>query len=280
MSSRAAALGGTFNSSNDDVDVIFYNPAGLGLLSDMPLSINYVNYLLDINLASLAFSKEFKNIGRFGAGIKYINYGDFYETDDFGNKTGDYLAGEFAFLIGYSNRLDNNFYYGANVKFIYSSIQDYSSSALAFDLGLHYAFPEQLFDVSVSFLNIGTQLSSYIDTDEDLPIDLIIGASKKLEHLPLKLSLDFHKLNEDYDDFFERFKTFSIGTEFALSQALTFRVGYDNEKRDDLKIGSFSGLAGFNFGLGINIKEYKFNYAYSSFGEVGALHRIGINSTF
>lgn len=280
MSSRAAALGGTFNSSNDDVDVIFYNPAGLGLLSDMPLSINYINYLLDINLASLAFSKNFEKLGRFAAGIKYINYGDFYEADDSGNKTGNYNAGEFAFLVGYSNRLDNNFYYGANIKFIYSSIQDYSSTAIAFDLGLHYTFPEQLFDVSFSILNIGTQLSKYIDTEEDLPLDFTLGASKKIEHLPLKLFLDFHKLNDDYNDFFERFKTFSIGGEFALSKALTLRVGYDNEKREDLKIGTFSGLAGFNFGIGINIQDYKFNYAYSSFGEVGALHRIGLTTSF
>jgi|GEM_PF-3695810 len=32
--------------------------------------------------------------------------------------------------------------------------------------------------------------------------------------------------------------------------------------------------------IGINIKEYNFNYAYSSFGEIGALHRIGVKTEF
>jgi hypothetical protein len=98
-----------------------------------------------------------------------------------------------------------NFYYGANVKVIYSNIEKYSSSALAADLGLHYAFPEQLINIGFSILNLGSQLSSYADTKEDLPLDIAFGLSKRLEHLPLRLSLDFHKLNEERDDFVQQF---------------------------------------------------------------------------
>ena len=38
-----------------------------------------------------------------------------------------------AAIIGYSNQLDENFYYGANVKFIYSGIEDHYSTGLAVD---------------------------------------------------------------------------------------------------------------------------------------------------
>ena len=75
---------------------------------------------MDINLATLSYSTEFENIGRFGAAIKYINYGNFEEADEFGTKTGEFSASEFAFVLGYANQLDENFYYGANAKFIYS----------------------------------------------------------------------------------------------------------------------------------------------------------------
>ena len=78
----------------------------------------------------------------------------------------------------------------------------------------------------------------------------------------------------------DRFRTFSFGTEFNLSKALRLRLGYDNSKRKDLKIGTTAGLAGFNIGLGALISGYNFDYAYSSLGPVGSLNRIGITTTF
>ncbi len=39
---------------------------------------------MDINLATLSYSTEYEDIGRFGAAIKYINYGSFDEADEFG----------------------------------------------------------------------------------------------------------------------------------------------------------------------------------------------------
>jgi hypothetical protein len=135
-------------------------------------------------------------------------------------------------------------------------------------------------NIGVSVLNLGTQMSTYYDTKEELPLDVTIGISKKLEHLPLKLYFDFHKLNEDRNEFFQRFQAFSIGAEFTLSKVLRLRAGYENEKRKELKIGSFAGLAGFNAGLGIVISEYKFDYGFSSMGAIGALHRVSVSTAF
>lgn len=279
MSARAGALGGSFVSNNDDPNVIFYNPAGLQLLSDNPASFSFVKHLLDINLASVSFSTEFDGIGRFGGAVKYINYGTFVEADEFANRSGEFGAGEVAFIIGYANLLDENFYYGTNVKFIYSGIADRSSTAIGFDIGLHYEIPSQELNFGFSVLNVGTQLTSYYDTKEELPLDIVIGVSKKLEYLPLKLSLDFHKLNQERDDFVQKFKAFSVGAEFTLSSVLKLRFGYDNEKRTDLKVGTFAGIAGFNAGLGAKISDYHFDYGFSSMGAIGSLHRISVSTS-
>ncbi|MCA2005523.1 MAG: type IX secretion system protein PorQ [Ignavibacterium sp.] len=280
MSPRAAAMGGSFVANNDDPDVIFYNPAGLSMLENNPVSFSFVKHLMDINLASVSFSTEFADIGRFGGAIKYINYGTFDEADEFGNRTGEFSAGELALIIGYANLLDANFYYGANVKFIYSSIADRSSNAVAADVGLHYTIPEQFLNFGFSILNLGTQVSSYYNLKEELPLDITIGASKRLERIPIRLSLDFHRLNQDRENFTQRFKAFTIGAEINLSKVLTLRLGYDNERRSDLKIGTTAGIAGFNIGLGAKISEYTFNYGYSSLGLVGALHRVGVSTSF
>jgi len=278
-SARAGALGGSFVSNNDDADVIFYNPAGIKLLDGNPASFSFVKHLMDINLATLSYSTEYEDIGRFGAAIKYINYGSFDEADEFGNRTGEFSAGEFAFVLGYANQLDENFYYGANAKFIYSGIADRSSTAMAVDLGLHYAIPDKNWSFGFAVLNIGGQLSSYYETKEDLPLDIAIGVSKKLENLPLRLSVDFHKLNQDRDDFTQRFKAFTVGAEFTLSKVMKLRFGYDNERRSEFKIGTTAGIAGFNAGLGVRISDYQFDYGYSSLGLVGGLHRISISTS-
>ena len=276
MSARAASLGGSFVSIADDPNVIFYNPAGIKLLKNSPVSFSFVKHILDINVASLSYSKEFEGIGRFAAAVKYINYGSFTRTDEFANKTGEFTPNEMAFILGYANELDKNFYYGGNVKFIYSGIAGYSSTAFACDLGLHYAMPEQEMNIGASVLNIGSQMQTYDGVSEKLPLDVMIGVSKKLAHLPLRVFLDFHKLNVERDNFGQKFKAFSFGGEFFLSKVLTLRLGYENEKRSDLKIGSTAGMAGFNIGLGIKIKDYLFDYGYSSMGQIGALHRISV----
>ncbi|MDR3665983.1 MAG: type IX secretion system protein PorQ [Ignavibacteriaceae bacterium] len=279
MSARAAALGGTFVSNTDDPNVLFYNPAGLKMLDGSPISFSFLKYLLDINLASITYSTEFENIGRFAAGIKYVNYGKFTAADEFGNVTGEYGAGEAAFIVGYSNIIDKNFYYGISAKFIYSSLADRSSSAMAVDLGLNYNIPDQDFSAGFAILNAGGQLSTYYSTKESLPLDVTIGASKKLAHLPLNLSLDFHRLNDTQSDFVSHLKAFSIGAEFTLSKVLRLRLGYDNLRRQELTIGTTAGLAGFNAGLGAVIKGYSFDYGYSSLGEIGAWHRVSIATT-
>ena len=276
MSARAAALGGSYSTNNDDVDVLFYNPAGMGFLEKNPISFSFVKHLMDINLFSLAYSTEFENIGRFGTAIKYINYGTFDEADEFGNRTGEFSAGELAFILGYTNEFSENFYYGANAKVIYSSIADKSSSAIGLDLGINYEIPNQKLNLAAAVLNLGTQISSYIDTNEDLPLDVTIGISKRLENLPVRLSLDFHQLNKERDELYQHLKGFTFGAEFYLSEVFTLRFGYDNEARSDLKVGSSSGIAGFNGGLGVKISEYVFNYGYSSMGTIGAMHRIGL----
>jgi hypothetical protein len=119
-------------------------------------------------------------------------------------------------------------------------------------------------------------MSSYFNVDETLPLDIRLGFSKRLEHMPFEFYFSFNKLNEEED----RFSKIALGGEFRLSKAVKLRFGYDNEKRKELKIGSTAGMAGFSFGVGIKISDYIFDYALSSMGSIGSLHRIGISTEF
>ena len=279
VSPRVAGLGSSFVAANDDPDVVFYNPAGISFLTNTPISFSYTNYLLDINFASLSVSKVIPEIGRFGLGMKYVNYGTFTGADEFGNKMSDFGAGEFNIKGAYGNFLDENFSYGASLGFVYSKLADYSSTAVTFDLGLNYSIPTERINIAFALMHGGTQLSTYLGAKESLPVNVTVGVSKRLLYLPLKLYFDFHKLNDNVAKLGDRLNNFSFGGEFNLGKALRLRLGYDNEKRNDLKIGSYAGLAGFSVGVGIVVSSYNLNYAFSSLGQIPGLHRFGINTT-
>lgn len=281
VSPRAGSLAGSYVAADDDPNVIFYNPAGIRATDKMPVSFSFTKHLTDINMSGLAIARNFQGIGTFSLGVQYINYGSFSYADESGLRDGrTFGAGEAAFLVGYSGLIADNFYYGVNAKYIYSAIENYSSSAMAADIGLQYAMPEQLMVIGFSALNLGGQIDAYSGTKEDLPVDVRLGITKKLEHMPLRLSVSFNRINEDADNFGNRFKHFTLGGEFTLSKVLRLRIGYDNDKRKDLKIGSTAGLGGFSLGLGALIDRYNFDYAFSSLGSIGAIHRIGVSTSF
>ncbi len=278
MSPRTAALAGSFVAANDDPNVLFYNPAAIENLNGTPVSFSFLKHLLDINSASLVGSYEFEDVGRFGGGIQFIDYGSFDKTDEYGNVNGDFGAMEMLLVVGYSNQLSENLYYGANAKFIYSAISDVSSTGAAFDVGLNYVIPDSKWSFGLSIQNIGAQISKYGEETENLPLDIRIGLAKELQHLPLKYYVSLNRLNDDSDEFIDRLKNVSVGGEFKLSKVVRIRMGYDNIKREELKLGTSAGLAGFNFGLGFDVKGYLVDYAFSSMGSIGSLHRVGIST--
>lgn len=281
VSPRAAALAGSFVTITNDPNSLFDNPAGLSTLEQPMGSIGFFKHLLDINSGYISYCQPYEDLGYFGAGILYTNYGSFDETDDLGNSLNStFSAGDLAVMLGYSNLFEENLHYGVTAKFIYSSIAGYKSTGLAADVGLLYSIPETKVTVGASIRNVGAQLTSYISTREELPLDFIVGASLVPRGLPLLLNFNFHKLNEDQASFTDRFRAFTVGGEFTLSKVLRLRVGYDNEKRKDLKIGTTSGLAGFSGGIGITASGYIVDYSLSSLGKIGELHRISIGASF
>lgn len=277
VDARSSAMAGSFVSVSNDVNTIFYNPAGLATLEGKQASVGFFKYLMDINSGNVAYSQKYKDIGYFGAGVRYMNYGSFDKYNENFENLGTFGANELALSLGYANKYKTNFHYGANVKFIYSSIDEYNSMALALDLGAMYVIPEKQLNFGISILNLGTQVKKYINTNEKLPIDLRFGMTKTLEHLPLTVNIGFSNLLDEYDKFFERFKNIVVGGEFTLNDYVLLRIGYNNPQRQNFKTGSSLGISGFSAGVGIKFGDrYKLDYAFNSLGNVGAAHRFNI----
>ncbi len=280
MNARAAALGNTYLTARNDVTTLFTNPGALSTVEGPSASIGFLKHLLDVNAGYAVYGQQWDDLGWFSAGIVYLDYGTFEETDKFGDRTGkEFGASDLALSLGYGNKT-GNLNYGAAIKIIHSSIEEYSASGLALDAGISYIIPDQQMVLAAGVQNAGLQVSSFGDENESLPLDVRVGVGKKLEHLPLNIMLNFHKLNESSETFFDRFSNFSLGGEFDLSDALKARIGYYNEMRRELKIGTAAKLAGFSGGFGLKVASYVVDYAYTSLGEIGAMHRFSLSTSF
>jgi hypothetical protein len=296
---RQAALGGSFVAMKNDPNTIFGNPAALSTIipdsagRDSRLSFGFTKHILDINEGSLVYAAPTPESigigGTYSAGVQYIDYGSFTERNNKGESLGEFGAREVALTIAYSNIFPSRIRYGIGAKFISSSlvsgssVQNYSSSGAAFDAGLFYEFDSLLMTAGIVAQNIGTQFSTYAGVDEALPFNLQLGVSKKLEKLPLTLFLTFRNLTRDREGrgLFFALNDFALGGEFVMGKVVRLRLGYENQKRRDLKLPSGSGLSGFSFGVGLNFNRYQIDYALSSLGAAfQPLHRMGASMAF
>ena len=296
-SARAAALGNTFVAMKDDPTTIFSNPACLSTQikrdSTAPgslIAFGFTKLALDLNQGYVAYSQPAPEIlgseSWIGIGVIYNDWGSFPGADNVGQPTKNFSAGDAAISLAFSSVIpEQPIHYGVAVKYISSSLVSgsYSASGIAADLGVFYESKPILLTIGLSALNIGTQLSNYADIKENLPFNLQLGVSKKLERLTLTLHLAFRNLSRDREgrNFFYALNDFSIGGEFTVSKVIRLRFGYENQKRRDLKIPEGLGLGGFSFGLGLNFQKLHFDYALSAMGPVlPDVHRFGAEYLF
>ncbi len=285
-SARVAALGGTNISITDnDINMAYHNPALLQNEMDKAMVLNYVPYMTGINYGYVGIAKHFEKVGTFSFGIHNINYGDFIRTNDIGDEEGIATAAEYSFNLTYARKLSPTLSMGLTAKPIYSKLDVYNSFGLAADFGIHYYKPEKNFSFAIVLKNVGSQISSYNDVQEDMPSDLQIGFTKKLAHAPFRFSVTAQHLLEwdltytPYDpenrggsglgresddsgsgDNFMRHMVF--GLEFMPSKNFHIDFGYNHRRRKELAYSERMSTAGFSWGFGFRV--YKFLFSYGS----------------
>lgn len=307
-SAKVASLGGYAIAIPDgDLEMAYFNPALIDSSMEQELNLNYVNYFSNINYGFAGYVHNTK-IGFLSASVKYINYGKFLLADETSAINGEFSAGETALNVGWANQYKYGLKYGVNLKLVMSSFYDYSSVGALLDFGGTWTKPEAGVMVAVVVKNIGSQITTYTpDNFEPMPFEIQIGASKKLKHAPFRFSVNFHNL-EVLDYYYDSpnelestslfgadvveeekshiaesiFRHFSTGTELLLSENFNLRIGYNHQRRSELKLrdGSKAGAVGFNFGVGVKIKKFKIDYGRSIYSLAGTTNHLSISTNF
>jgi len=300
---RVAALGGEVVSLRDgDINMVFHNPALLTYEMHNNLSLNYVNYFAGVNYgyASYAFSPG--DIGNFGAGMHYVNYGSFDRTDELGNIQGTFKASEYALNLFYSRSfLDSSLTAGVNLKPIFSSLEQYTSFGLALDLGVSYHLSGSLTTFGLVLKNMGAQITSYTANRESLPFEIQAGITQGLAHAPFRFTLTFQHLErwdlsytlQDDDVNFSGgdseasgFDVFAdnlmrhvvLGTEFLIGKNFHVDVGYNYKRRKEMQVNSRPGMVGFSAGFGFRVSKFHFSFGRASYHLAGGTSHFSLTT--
>jgi hypothetical protein len=280
VSAHVAALGGdNITIDDDDPTVIFHNPALIANVADKSINLNFMTYMEGAKTASASFIKAWGERATWGVGAQYMDYGSMKETTVDNIEQGTFSAKDIAIAGTFTYLLSDRWSGGVTLRFISSSIGSYNSIGIASDLGLNYFDEERGWSLSAVAKNLGGQVKAYQDDYERIPIDLLVGVSKRLEAAPLRFSLTFSRLNRWDTSFIQHV---AIGADVFLGENIYIAGGYNFRRRDEMKISESSGSsshgAGLSVGAGLTLKRFKLNVAYAKY-HVSA-SSILINATY
>ena len=293
-SAKATALGGiNISSMGRDLGLAMFNPSLLDKSMQHQLHLSIKPFYAGIqqyDVSSMYFIEQKKL--SIGWGVHYLNYGEIAMTDFAGNQMGTMRPNDYAIQISAAGSYIPNFNIGTNLKYIHSNYGIYKSSGLALDVGLTYLSPNKLSQASVVVKNMGTQLSSS-GTRQELPFNLILGWSKKLEGAPIQFSITADRLslwnNLYYDSSYSNaqgeaapgrmqnlFNHLTLASEFYIGDQVDIDLGYSFNRRYDLNVQNQpNGLNGFSAGFGLRLERTHMQYG-SSFFQRNAYHHFSI----
>jgi len=300
-SPRQAALGGKVLTNVDyDVTQALFNPATINVDMDNQLAINYSNYLGDISYGTAAYAYTVdRRTQTFHVGMTYVNYGSFDGYDENGISTGTFTGNEAALSVGYAAQIGySDFYFGANLKFITSKLEQYNSFGIATDIGVIYINEYLDFNAALVIRNFGTQLTTYAGIKEPLPFEIDLGFSQTLENVPIRWHLTLENLQkwpiaspnparattdldgtqteEDINFVSNLFRHTILGVELFPNKGFNIRLGYSFRRAQELKILEQRNFSGFSFGLGLKFNNIRFSYTHARYSSAANTSFLGL----
>lgn len=274
VGSRAVGMGGAFTGLADDQNSLYYNPAGIAGLEDRAFIAEYHDYFAGLQSGFAGLVRPMGSDKALGFHITYLDYGEFIQTDQAGNEEGTFSGSDMVFAFTLAMRKTHQLFFGATAKFIYESIQDYSATGLALDLGVRYMSDRGRYAGGLAIQNLGAQLSSLGTGEKDgLPTTLRVGGSAKPPGLFSVLALDvIVPFDNDID--------FAVGVEYFKVRPLLLRLGWNSFGSNFRSDYSDNGLAGLNFGLGLEYNKLQISYAFTPAADLGDSHRVTIAGGF
>jgi hypothetical protein len=255
---RGAAMGEAFVAVSDDAAATFWNPSGLGLLTNREVTFQHNEWIADIRHEYLSVILPFGTFGTMGISLTVLTMGSMEYTavddpnttirEDTGTGT-FFNASDFALAFSFGRMFTDRLSAGVSVKAIQEMIWDMSATGFAADFGIHYNTGFKGLRIAAAMSNFGADISygggrlivvsDYTEVyDNDLDYDPIPVEERTTpfplplmfrfglafdpiasEASRLTLALDLNHPNDNYE-------TVNFGVEYGYLNTLFLRFGY------------------------------------------------------
>jgi len=223
------------------------NPANLSL--SRSFSTSFILYPAGIQAQSVSLLIPQSN-RLITVAINHISYGTFKGYDENAIPTNNYSSSDTWMRLGYSGLSKNlPISYGISNQLYFSKLGKYSSMIFYLSLGVKWNIKKYKTNIGLSIDDISINKSRINNVIEKSPLRYNIGVCKKLEYLPLKISIDYLSINN------KKNKDYFISGIFSLPKNLSFIWGTSTRKlSQNIKESVIKTIFGSS-GVGISYKD-------------------------
>ena len=281
VGARPVALGESFVAVADDVNSLYWNPAGIGQIKSSELMLMHNVWLEKMSYEYIGFVVPFET-SAIGISAGYLNIGELEGRDVDDNITNNFTAYDMFVGVTYSQRIEveseeeGRLLIGITVKSIQEKIEEANAMGFGADAGLLFLADEN-WTIGAMVQNLGTGIK-FINERDNFPMNIKVGTSYKFfEDKDLLLSVD---LNKPVDNKMR----LNIGGEYKLYDKsmidgiIIFRGGYKYQLNGNDDVGGLGDLsAGMGFAFG---ETLQLDYAFVPYGLLGFTHRVSLTIRF
>jgi len=268
-----AGMGGAYTVVADDINALYYNPAGIVKSRQYQVGVAHTNWLEGIRYNFIgAIIPTGK--GAIGISAIYLTTGKIEGRDEEGNKSSDFYSSDMAITLSIARRINSKTQIGGSLKIIREIIADEESNGFAIDIGMKQEISKKL-NLGLSLKNLGTKMK-FIKEKYSLPFSLTTGISYNLADI-FNLAMDI-----TYEPI-DKKRAICIGTELMLAGFITLRAGYliqAIQRIYNFHDSWISQRGGFAGGFGIKISDYNLDYAIIPYSDIGTTQRISFKIKF
>ena len=272
---------GETGAASEDVNSVYWNPAGLNSLKKNEVSLMHAVWFQEINFEHAAFGMPTK-YGTFGIGLNYLSMSaiDMYDVNDTALNT-TYKPYDMAGTLSYARKV-YDIPVGVNVKYIYSKIDDETAYAIAGDIGCAYDGIEvmgQKLRLGFVLQNLGTKMK-FVSEGDPLPFNVKFGGSFSF----INSAPNYLNAAVDINIPVDNKARLNAGAEYKRKLGkdifAAVRAGYKTN------IEGQTAISGLTAGGGFRIEGYNVDYAWvpfrssGEFSDLGDTHRISLGVQF
>ncbi|OGS20829.1 MAG: hypothetical protein A2252_00235 [Elusimicrobia bacterium RIFOXYA2_FULL_39_19] len=265
---RAASMGDAFTAVADDINAVYYNPAGLIRYDRREFSTTYIKGVLDFSYYSAGFHASYKNKYAFAGNFTAFSAGEaeIYNID--GSINNVKALEDSVYTAALAKNLGGGFSAGINIKYLSSVIaEEFKNEACPFDAGILYRknTPGKRISFGLCLQNMGANLKSPLAGDEGEKLPQInragVSYTSKKYGKNVTVSADALQFSED-----PAFKM-HFGVEYAFAGKFSLRAGY--------KTGY--DLSSMSAGFGIYTNDILIDFGTSMMGVLGYTYNVSLS---